>query len=228
MPFVVIEGLDGSGKSTQMKLIREWLERDRVSYQYLHFPRTEVGPFGEIIAAFLRGDFGKAGEVHPRLVSLIYALDRFDARNQVNEWLDKGQLVLADRYVYSNIAFQCAKMDDPSARETLSEWINQLEFTYFGIPKPDLSLYLDVPFSFIVGNLTAGRTGTDRAYLEGKTDIHEADLNFQRRVHEVYLWQSEVSGDLLRVNCEAAPGKVKAPGEIFEAILSLFKTNKII
>ncbi len=228
MPFIVIEGLDGSGKSTQIQLIRDYFSRENISYQYLHFPRTAVEPFGGLVAAFLRGDFGNIGEVHPRLVSLLYAMDRFDAKQVLEDWLDQNTLVLADRYVYSNIAFQCAKIDDPVLRQELSDWIWQLEFEYFKIPKPHLSLYLDVPFSFITNNLTRQRKGADRDYLAGKNDIHEDDLGFQQKVHDVYRWQVRSRKDFIPVNCSLSGNKVKSPGEIFSEILSLFRSNQVI
>ena len=135
MPFLVVEGLDGSGKSTQIGMIREFLENKKIDYHYLPFPRTEEEPFGELIAGFLRGDFGEIGQVHPRLVATIYALDRMDAKINISERLQRKQLILCDRYVYSNIAFQCAKVEKAADRQKLAEWINELEFDYFGIPK---------------------------------------------------------------------------------------------
>ena len=105
MRFLVIEGLDGSGKSTQLKLLRDYLERNAVPYSYLHFPRLEEGVFGELIARFLRGEMGANDQVDPYLVALIFAGDRADASSQIRQWMDEGKLVIVDRYVYSNIAF---------------------------------------------------------------------------------------------------------------------------
>ena len=123
MSFVVIEGLDGSGKSTQLKLLKNYLESKGISYQYLHFPRVEEGIFGELVAKFLRGDLGKIGEVNPYLVGLIYAGDRNDAKNQLNSWNERGQLVIVDRYIYSNMAFQGAKIKDETERQKLWDWM---------------------------------------------------------------------------------------------------------
>jgi hypothetical protein len=109
MSFIVIEGIDGSGKSTQLKKTLEFLGRQRVRFKYIHFPRTDSPVYGDLIARFLRGDLGDLKSVNPYLVALIYAGDRYDARIQISEWLNEGFLVVADRYVYSNVAFQCAK-----------------------------------------------------------------------------------------------------------------------
>ena len=144
----MIEGLDGSGKSTQIKLIMKHLEDRGIVYRYLHFPRTDSPFFGELIARFLRGDFGSIGSVDPYLVAMLYAGDRKDAMEEINEWLAKGYMVLLDRYVYSNIAFQCAKLKDSKQQEQLRNWILDLEFSYYKIPKPEINILLDVPFSF--------------------------------------------------------------------------------
>jgi dTMP kinase len=228
MPFVVIEGLDGSGKSTQIKLIRTFLENGKIPFHYLHFPRTASPPFGELIAGFLRGDFGQIGQVHPKLVATIYALDRKDAKDQMDKWLQKDELILCDRYVYSNIAFQCAKLNDAAEKESLAYWIKEIEFNYFQIPKPGLSVYLNVPFSFISQNLSQHRLGDDRGYLAGKSDIHEDNLEFQRKVHEAYLWQVSTEKDFIPVDCSSSLTAMLSPEEIFSKLLPLFRKNKII
>jgi dTMP kinase len=228
MPFVVIEGLDGSGKSTQIKLIRTFLENEKIPFHYLHFPRTEDPPFGEIIAGFLRGDFGQIDQVHPKLVATIYALDRKDAKDKMDKWLQKNELILCDRYVYSNIAFQCAKLNKLAEKEALRTWIKNIEFNYFQIPKPGLSVYLNVPLSFISQNLTQQRQGADRGYLAGKPDIHEENIEFQRKVNEVYLWQVTKEKDFIPVDCFSTQSAMLSPDEIFTRLISLFRKNQII
>ena len=108
MKLFVIEGVDGAGKSTQIKLLRNFFLSKGFSCEYLHFPRTEAPYFGELIARFLRGEFGSLNEVDPYLVAMLYAGDRKDAAELIGTWLKKGKIVLLDRYTYSNIAYQCA------------------------------------------------------------------------------------------------------------------------
>jgi dTMP kinase len=218
MKFLVIEGVDGSGKSTQIKLMMNYLSELEIDYRYLHFPRTDTGIYGDLIARFLRGDFGKLNAVDPYLVALIYAGDRKDAVSQINEWLNAGYFVLLDRYVYSNIAFQCAKIQDKQKQETLKNWIFNLEYSYHKIPRPDMNILLNVPFSFTQKKLTEGRSGSERDYLQGTTDIHEDDLDFQKRVREMYLWQANTYNDLKIIECADKSGEMLAPSDIFEQI----------
>lgn len=104
--------------------------------------------YGELIARFLRGELGAVDKVDPYLVALLFAGDRADAAAQLRCWLDAGHAVVLDRYVYSNVGFQCAKLPAGDRQEELRRWILDLEFGYYGIPRPDVSLFLDVPFAF--------------------------------------------------------------------------------
>jgi dTMP kinase len=228
MKFVVIEGLDGSGKSTQINHLKDYLQQTGINYKYLHFPRTDTPVYGDLIARFLRGEFGPIDAVNPYLVALLYAGDRDEAKLQISQWLIEENLVLVDRYVYSNIAFQCAKMHDESKREQLKNWILNLEFSYHKIPQPDIVLYLDVPFEFTKHNLTNHRQGSDRDYLKGNVDIHENDISFQERVRQMYLWQSKKNPVFRVIDCSSESGTVLKPFEIFEKIKAVLTTERII
>ena len=228
MPFVVIEGLDGAGKSTQINLLQDYLGIKKIEYKYLHFPRTNSQFFGEMIARFLRGEFGDISTVDPYIVALLYAGDRKDAASLIETWINNGNLVLVDRYVFSNIAFQCAKLMDPEKRELLKKWILKLEYEYYNIPKPDINLFLDVPFKFTAQRLSNAREGSERDYLNGKQDIHEANLEFQNRVREVYLQEVDSDENIKIINCSQSDNKILTPEEIFEKILTTLKTNNIL
>jgi len=219
MRFLVIEGLDGSGKSTQMKLLRDYLERSGVQYRYLHFPRLEEGVYGKLIARFLRGEMGAIHQVHPYLVALIFAGDRADAAGQIRQWMEDGNLVIVDRYVYSNIAFQCAKLTDPKEQKMLRDWILDFEFGYVRLPRPDLNLYLNVPREFTGRQLKVERDGADRAYLKGERDIHEESLDFQEKVHRMYLSLGGHVNDLKIIDCMNETGEMSSPEEISKLII---------
>ena len=219
--FVVIEGLDGSGKSTQIERLLAYLGQVGISCRYLHFPRTEQGFYGDLIARFLRGDLGPLESVNPYLVALIYAGDRNDARELIASWLAEGMTVVADRYVVSNIAFQCAKLETANEREALRDWILEFEYGYHQIPRPDVNIFLDVPFHFTREKLKGERRGEDRDYLNGKEDIHEQDLDFQQKVRQVYLELSGAEPTLRVIDCSDQKGDILPPDEIFASIQRL-------
>ena len=146
--FIVLEGLDGAGKSTQIRMLQELFARRGVACRYLHFPRFDAPVFGDLIARFLRGELGTVEAVDPYLVALLFAGDRGDAAAEIRQWLASGEAVVLDRYVYSNVAFQCAKLSSEEERRALKRWILDTEYGYYRLPRPDVSLFLDVPFSF--------------------------------------------------------------------------------
>ncbi len=219
MRFLVIEGLDGSGKSTQVGMLRTHLEHREIKYRYLHFPRLEEGVYGKLIARFLRGEMGANDQVDPYLVALIFAGDRKDATPVMEQWMEEDYLVIVDRYVYSNIAFQCAKLNDLQEQKQLADWIMDLEYREHMLPVPDMNIFLDVPFDFTKERLTGHRSGEDRQYLNGRQDIHENDLSFQERVREVYHSICTGLGDLNIVNCADEQGKMKSPEAIFNDLI---------
>ncbi len=227
MAFIVIEGLDGAGKSTQVELLSKYLQSEGKNVEYVHFPTGDSEIFGDMINRFLRGEFGGIGDVNPYLVSLIFAGDRYNMAPKINSWLAEGKFVINDRYVYSNIGFQCAKIADESEKKRLFDWIFNLEFNYFKIPRPDLNIFLDVPFSFTEKRLAENRTGKDRDYLNGKTDIHEADLSFQRRVRETYIRATETDSRLVRIDC-SDNGKMLPPECISEKIVNELKRHNFV
>lgn len=223
MRFVVIEGLDGSGKSTQLKLLREHLEKEGISYKYLHFPRLEEGVYGALIARFLRGEMGPNDQVDPYLVALIFAGDRAEASSMITSWMEEGNLVIVDRYVYSNIAFQCAKLSGADERKRLRDWILDFEFRQNKLPEPDLNLLLHVPIEFTRQQLEKARAGEDRDYLKGERDIHEEDLGFQERVMKEYLSLQQHVNDLKLIDCTDGLGKMQAPASISELLIKQLK-----
>lgn len=217
--FIVIEGLDGAGKSTQVKLIREKLKEKGIESEYLHFPRFDAPLFGDLIARFLRGELGNLESVNPYLVALIYAGDRADASSRIKKWLCEGKYVIVDRYVYSNIAYQCAKIKDSTEREKLRNWIFETEYNQYHIVQPDLSLFLDVPFQFTTKKLAEAREGEDREYLNGARDIHEESLSLQEKVREIYLSEAARDGYSLKViDCSSVSGDMLSPEKIFDQI----------
>jgi dTMP kinase len=216
--LVVHEGLDGAGKSTQVKKLRTYLESVLGTLDYMHFPRYDAPVYGDLISRFLRGDFGNNESVHPQLVALLFAEDRHGAAPGMKKTLAEGGHVLLDRYVYSNIAYQCAKISDENEAEALRDWIFNTEYGNFALPVPDLNIFLDVPIEFVEEKLRNSRGGQDREYLEGAQDIHEADIEFQKRVRDIYRRQCTLDPKFIRIDCSDEYGMMLPPGDIFAKV----------
>ena len=216
--LIVIEGLDGAGKSTQVRMFREYLAGVCPALEYIHFPRYDAPVYGGLIGKFLRGGFGSIESVHPQLVALLFAEDRHAAAPDIRRILRAGGTVLLDRYVYSNIAYQCAKLPDDREAEELREWINNTEYGQFDLPRPDLNIFLDVPIGFVEQSLAAQRGGDDRDYLHGRQDIHEADIAFQKTVRDMYRKEAERDPRFIRIDCAGEDGAMLPPDAIFARI----------
>jgi len=221
MRFLVIEGLDGSGKSTQVELLSAYLEKRSIKFKYLHFPRLEIGVYGKLIARFLRGEMGDIDQVDPYLVALIFAGDRKDAVPVLEEWINSNDLVIVDRYVYSNIAFQCAKIAKVTEQQELADWIMELEYGNHNLPVPDLNIFLDVPFDFTRQRLSESRGGEERDYLRGAVDIHEKNLEFQEKVRQVYHTICVGKGNLRILNCADESGQMRSADLVFKDLIQI-------
>ncbi|MFA5154040.1 MAG: thymidylate kinase [Clostridia bacterium] len=198
--LVILESCDSGGKSTQVEIIKKYFEEKKLSHSFFHFPMYGHNEFSKVIAKFLQGDFGKADEVDPLFVATQYAMDRFKFMPELQKELDTKDIVLLDRYVFSNIAYQCAKIEDKKERENLAIFIKELEFNFLALPYPDLNIFFDVPIEIIEERLIE-RKKENRDYLEGKQDIHETDIDLQQRVRLEYLKQMNKEPNCQIVEC---------------------------
>ena len=218
--FIAIEGLDGSGKSTQIDLLIQHFEKEKIPTKFIHFPRHHIGVFGNLISRFLRGEFGTVDKVHPQLVALLFAEDRKDFATTMQSWLNEDCIILVDRYVLSNIAFQCAKLTDLTEKETLKNWILNFEYEYNKIPMPDLSFYLEVPFSFTQHALSIRRKNEERTYLQGQEDIHENDLLLQQAVKYEYESLIQTQKNIIKIKCYNNENNMRSKESIHQEILN--------
>lgn len=216
--IITIEGLDGAGKSTQINLLTGKLNQLGIKHKFIHFPMLNQGVYGSLVAEFLRGEFGSLENVHPKLVALLFAEDRNEHQHKLNQWIEEGYLVILDRYVKSNIAFQCAKLSDESEKKALKKWILEFEFEFHQLPKPEASFFLNVPMQQIEKSLATDRVGADRDYLNGKTDIHEDSLDFQKNVLAEYLKLLQSDGNFHEVKCFSEAEEWLSPEEIHQSI----------
>ncbi|MFB6212709.1 MAG: dTMP kinase [Candidatus Magasanikbacteria bacterium] len=198
--LIAIEGTDGSGKTSQFEILKNKLKKQGFNFRTLDFPQYDRNS-SYFIKRYLNGDYGNLDEVTPRQASLLYALDRFDVKNRMKDWLSQELIVLCNRYVYSNMAHQAAKIDSPSKRDEFLDWIYRLEYEVLGHPEPDLSLFLKVPAEK-AQDLGNKKPESRRSYVNGKEqDIHEESLEHLKKAKNVYGTLVKNNSEFKMINC---------------------------
>lgn len=196
--FIVIEGTDGSGKGTQFRLLADRLTDAGYEVATFDFPQYN-NPSSYFVREYLNGKYGTADQVGPYTGSLFYALDRFEAANDIRKALAEGKIVLANRFVGSNMAHQGTKFVHAEERRGYFIWLDNLEFEMLRVPRPDISFVLRVPAD-IAQTLVDQKE--KREYTDKKRDIHEADLSHLERAVTVYDDMCELfPQDFVRVDC---------------------------
>lgn len=214
--LIVFEGADGSGKTTQSKLLLKYLKSKKIPSAYISFPRYKDSMWGEMVKRFLRGDFGGIDQVDPYLASLLYAGDRMTASPTLKNWLKGGKIVVANRYIGSNIGHMAAKIKSQSERSKYIEWLEKLEYVENKIPKEDLVIFLYVPVEI-----------SRRLIQERKLDIHEADLGYLEKVVDVYRDVAKSKNYWEAIDC-CANGEILSPEEILKKVLEVLERRKIL
>ena len=171
--LIVIEGTDGSGKSTQFRLLTSRLEADGHRFQKLVFPQY-AEPSSALIRMYLGGEFGsKPSDVNAYAASAFYAVDRYASYKKVwGDWYENGGLIVSDRYTTSNAVHQASKEPQEKQAEFL-KWLYEFEYDRLGLPRPDLTIYLDVPTDFTEQMMPKREADTNTS-----ADIHEQDMEY--------------------------------------------------
>lgn len=212
--FIVIEGTDGSGKGTQAKLIHERLMAEGYDVELFDFPQYDQ-PSSHFIRRYLNGEYGTAEEVGPYTASLFFALDRYEAAPRVREALQAGKIVLANRYVGSNMAHQGTRFSHAEERRGYFIWLDNLEFQILKSPRPDFSIVLRVPAE--IAQSLVDQKGK-RSYTDKKRDILEADLGHLQKSVAVYDDLTELfPQDFERIDCVRG-GKLLSIDEVTSLI----------
>lgn len=179
--FIAFEGIDGSGKRTQLEMLSRELTRRGVKHVCESFPRYD-GFFGQMVARYLNGEFGGLEQVDPHFSALLYASDRLEHKSELERQLASGKTVLTDRYIASNLAHQTARMPTKEQGKFL-RWLEELEYGLYGLPKENLVLYLRVPAD--TAQKLVGKKGA-RRYTRLRRDIQEANLAHLKAAARVY------------------------------------------
>ena len=210
--LIVIEGLDGSGKSTQLDLLYENLKKRGIDCRAVSFPDYEHES-STLVKMYLMGDFGeKPGDVNAYAASTFYAVDRYASfKKYWGEYYNQGGVVLAGRYVTSNAVHQNSKLSEDKW-EAFLDWLYDFEYEKMGIPKPDKVIFLDMPID-VSQKLMTGRYKGD----EEKKDIHERDTDYLEHCRKSALFTADYSG-WNKINC-AKDGQARTIEDIAQDVL---------
>ena len=224
--LIVFEGIDGSGKTTICRLLLNYFKKQKINYAHYSFPRYD-SPWGKMVRRYLGGEFGSVGAVDPYIASVLYAGDRFDASRNIRADLDKGKIVVCDRYVASNVAHQAAKLITHHSRQrrgspeaasliTFINWIEEFEYANNKIPREGLVILLSVAPAI-----------SQRLMNKKKKDIHEKDKDYLKDVWRVFEDLAKSKSNWGKVDCVRG-GKLRKPEDIHKEVLQILKERHIL
>ena len=224
--LIVIDGTDGSGKATQVKLLAQTLRKEGHKIKIVDFPEYYKNFFGKFIGHCLSQQYYNFLGVHPKIASVLYAADRWESSEEMREWLKKGYIVIANRYVSANQIHQGGKTKDARRRNDFLKWLDQMEYEIFKIPRPDVTFYLSLPIKIVLKLLDErGSSKMKREYLKRAKDVHEADENFLINSRKSALKLVKEVPNFIKIEC-AENGKILSREKIHEMIYQ--KVKKII
>jgi dTMP kinase len=221
--LIVIDGTDGSGKTTQVVLLTDRLKKEGYKIKVVDFPEYYKNFFGKFIGHCLSEQYYNWLGVHPKIASVMYAADRWESSEEMRKWLKEGYIVIANRYVSANQIHQGGKIKSAKKRADFMKWLDEMEYEVFKIPRPDLTLYLSLPINIVL-QLLKDRDSSKmkREYLKKKKDVHESDVNFLINSRKSALKLEKEVPNFKKVEC-SLKGKIMSREQIHEKIYAEVK-----
>lgn len=216
--FIVIEGNDGSGKTTQLELLKNYLHKKQIQVQVFDFPQYHTF-HGEFLGRLLNGEFGDLEQINPYLVTFPYALDRLGAAPYIKAALDGGKIVLSNRYTTSNLAHQSGRLPKEKRRSFI-DWNIELEYYVNGLPREDAVVFLYVPHKQ-ASKLLKGR-------VRRGVDIAEKDKQYLSGAEEGYLYLSDRFDHWIKIDCTDEKGNILPKVEIHKKIILELSSRHLI
>jgi dTMP kinase len=222
--LIVLDGTDGTGKHTQTILLKENLEKLGYCVETIDFPQygtKAAGPTEE----YLNGKYGSPDEVGAYRASILYAVDRYAASFKIKQWLLEGKIVLCDRYVSANMGHQAGKIINLEKRDQFLEWLEDLEFNIFKIPKPDINilLYIDTEIARKLAQDNENKKFTNDVK---KNDVHEKDPEHMKKALNSFLYVAE-KYNWIKINCSNGNDWIKTREEISLEIFNKIKEKGV-
>lgn len=211
--FIVIEGMDGTGKTTQVDLLAQTLSEFNYEGVIFDFPQYSQAS-SSLLQSYLAGQYGQLG---PEAASILYAVDRFDASFKMKEEIAKGRIILANRYATSNSAHQGAKIADDAERIKFYKWVDNLEYNIFNIPKPDLTIILHVPLE---QSLELIRRGHETKGTH--PDLHDQDIEYLKQTEAIYEEIAQLFPNTKMIEC-FEDGRLLSPNEVHVKVWELVR-----
>ena len=199
--LIVIDGTDGSGKTTQVTLLRKKLTKEGYTVKILDFPEYYKNFFGKFIGHCLSKQYYNWINIHPKIASIAYAADRWESSKEVQSWLKKGYIVLSNRYVSANQIHQGGKISNAKKRANFIKWLNKIEYEVFKIPKPDAVFYLNVPLNIIFKLIKERNKKVSRLYMGKRKDIVEGNIPYLTNSNKSALWLAKTQKSWIKIDC---------------------------
>lgn len=224
--LIVIEGADASGKATQTKLLVERLETEGLAVASMDFPRYQSNLIGKLVGECLAGEHGDFLHSDPYVASVLYGADRFEAKKEIEKWLEAGTNVILDRYTSANQIHQGGKIADNAKRSEFLSWLDRLEYGVFGLPRADLTIYLQMPTELSVGLLKEKHAKDKKQHYlaDGKIDTVELDIAYLEHAQMAAAWLMEENAGWKKIEC-APQGTIRERADIHQEIWSIVKDS---
>lgn len=216
--LIVIDGTDGSGKATQVDYLTKHLKKDGHTVKVVDFPEYYKNFFGKFIGHCLSEQYYNWLNIHPKIASVMYAADRWESSDEMRKWLKKGYIVIANRYVSANQIHQGGKTKNTKKRNDFLKWLDEMEYEVFGIPRPDLTLYLSLPINIVL-KLLKNRDSSKmkREYLKKKKDVHESDINHLINSRKSALKLEKEIPNFIKIEC-SKKGEILSREQVHEMV----------
>jgi len=215
--LIVIDGGDGAGKHTQSDMLIRRLTQEGYPAGTLDFPQYESNVFGKLLRECLNGERGDFLHLDPKIASTLYAVDRFETKPTIEEWLEEGRVVVLDRYVSSNMFHQGTKMQNDAELQDLVNWLEMVEYEIFGLPKPDLNIYFHVDPKERVKMLQYAADKREKVM-----DLAETNLRHQKETDATTKRIIEMTSGWKTVEC-MQEGKMRSREDIHEEVYDIVK-----
>lgn len=207
--LIAFEGIDGSGKTTQIELLKKYLDSKNSPYEIISFPQYGKNEYAKQVEDYLAGKFGQLKEIDPYFIAKAYASDRLSARDLIKRWLESGKMIICNRYIPS-FAHLAANLEENKRKDFLV-WVNKLEYETNSMPKEDLVILLDVD----------PKVGQQNSKVQG-TDIHEQSFKHLQESRKIYLQLAKENSNWYVIDC-MSDGEMRGKEEIHQEVVRILE-----